>query len=128
MLANQLEAKMRVGRVEIEAAAVELLDRFLELATGGLATAARLLLNRRFDHGLFTPIDCTSLPMRFARNLRTRRYRTPLGGGLLSRVQTNRKRIRRGFDSCPTRARADVNWPPSGVDQVDRTTIWQQAE
>jgi hypothetical protein len=40
MLAHELEAEMRVGCIEIEAAAIELLDRFLQFAARSLTAAA----------------------------------------------------------------------------------------
>ena len=50
MLADQLETKMSMGGVQVEATAIELLDRFFQFTTGRLAAAPCFPVNRRFGH------------------------------------------------------------------------------
>jgi hypothetical protein len=78
MLAYQLEAKMRVGGIQVEAAAIEFLDRFFQLAARRLAAVPRVLLDRWFGHSVHTPHLWRATPGALARNANIRRTRPRL--------------------------------------------------
>src|SRR4051812_36865943 len=96
VLAHQLQAKMRVGRIEVEPAVIELLDRFLQFATSRLAATALVVLRRWFDHSLLRPHLSRATDAR-PRNSNADAT-TPLGGG------TNRNKPQSQWNPPPHRS------------------------